>query len=337
MADPRLASIVRHVYKLAALQQTSDASDASLLKQYIRQRDESAFAAFVRRHGPLVWRVCRRLLRHSQDAEEVYQATFLVLARRAARIRKPAALASFLYGVAYLIARKAQADHFRRQSRPAEPIAEPVGDPASEAAWREIEQIHIEEVHALPEKYRTPVLLCYWEGLTNEEASRRLGWPTGTVKTRLLKARQFLHGRLIPYPKSPESIIFPVFFLCRRTFRGNFRGNAPATVPAGPLLPGGLSGLLGYDPDVVAEELLQGADGPTEDGQEKQGWRDSGSGALLTFQMHTGDFRFSRRCSCRLTPVWLGSRRQACSRPESSTFHRNPAQAPRPLRMQCRP
>ncbi len=196
MADPRLASIVRHVCKLAALQQTSDASDASLLEQYIRQRDDSAFAALVRRHGPLVWRVCRRLLRQTQDAEEVYQATFLVLARRAAKIRKPAALASFLYGVAYRIARKARADGFRRQSRPGGPIAEPLGDPASEAAWREIEQILIEEVHALPEKYRTPVLLCYWEGLTNEEASRRLGWPTGTVKTRLLKARQLLHERL---------------------------------------------------------------------------------------------------------------------------------------------
>ncbi len=196
MADPRLASIVRHVHKLATLQQTSDASDASLLEQYIRQRDESAFAALVRRHGPLVWRVCRRLLRHSQDAEEVYQATFLVLARRAAKIRKPAALASFLYGVAYRIARKVRVDNFRRQALSAEPMAEPTADPAGEAAWREIEQILIEEVHVLPEKYRTPVLLCYWEGLTNEEASRRLGWPTGTVKTRLLKARQLLYERL---------------------------------------------------------------------------------------------------------------------------------------------
>jgi RNA polymerase sigma factor (sigma-70 family) len=196
MADSRLASIVRHVYKLAALQQTSDAADASLLEQFIRQRDEAAFVALVRRHGPLVWRVCRRVLHQTQDAEEVYQATFLVLARQAAKIRKPAALASFLYGVAYRIARKARADGFRRQSRQREPITEPVADAAGEAAWREVEQILIEEVQALPEKYRTPVLLCYWEGLTNEESSRRLGWPAGTVKTRLLKARQLLHERL---------------------------------------------------------------------------------------------------------------------------------------------
>ncbi len=196
MADPRLASIVRHVYKLATLQQMSEASDASLLEQYIRHRDEAAFSALVRRHGPLVWRVCRRVLRQIEDAEEVYQATFLVLARRAAKIRKPSALACFLYGVAYRIACKVRADAFRRQLPQGELIAETVGDAAEEAAWREVEEILIQEVHALPEKYRTPVLLCYWEGLTNEEASRRLGWPTGTVKTRLLKARQLLHERL---------------------------------------------------------------------------------------------------------------------------------------------
>src|SRR5262249_7856838 len=122
--------------------------------------------------------------------------TFLVLARRAAKIRKPAALASFLYGVAYRIARHVRADLLRRQSHPGGPITEPVGDPAGEAAWRELECILVEEGHALPDKYRTPILLCYWEGLTNEEASRRLGWPVGTVKTRLLKARQLLHARL---------------------------------------------------------------------------------------------------------------------------------------------
>src|SRR6516165_5837456 len=125
MADPRIASIVRHVYKLATQQHTPDASDAHLLEQYIRQRDEAAFAALVRRHGPLVWRVGRRMLCRTQDAEEVYQATFLVLARRAAKIRKPAALASFLYSVAYRIARNVRRDLHRRQSHPGVPIAEP--------------------------------------------------------------------------------------------------------------------------------------------------------------------------------------------------------------------
>jgi RNA polymerase sigma factor (sigma-70 family) len=196
MADPHPASILSCVRKLASSPQTPDVSDACLLERYIQQRDEAAFAALVRRHGPLVWRISRRLLRQSQDAEEVYQATFLVLARRAAKIRKPAALASFLYSVAYRIARKVRADLLHRQTRRNELDMEPFADPASEAAWLELESILLEEVHALSEKYRTPILLCYWEGLTNEEASQRLGWPVGTVKTRLLKARQLLHERL---------------------------------------------------------------------------------------------------------------------------------------------
>jgi RNA polymerase sigma factor (sigma-70 family) len=196
MADTPLASVVRHIRKLLRAGESAGESDARLLERYIRQRDEDAFAALVRRHGPMVWRVCRRVLNHTQQAEEVYQATFLVLARRAARVRKPAALASYLYSVAYRIAVKVRADLRRRQGGRGEPIAEPTADPASEAACREVERILVEEVHALAEKYRMPILLCYWEGLSNEEAARRLGWPVGTVKTRLLKARQLLHARL---------------------------------------------------------------------------------------------------------------------------------------------
>jgi RNA polymerase sigma factor (sigma-70 family) len=176
MADAPLAPVVRHLHKLAGLSPLSNVSDAQLLERFVQRRDEDSFAALVRRHGPLVWRVCRRVLRQRQHAEEAYQAVFLVLVRRAAKVRKPAALASFLYGVAYRIARQARAD-LLRQSRQREPIAASVVDPADEAAWHELEQILVEEVHALPEKYRAPILLCYWEGLTNEEAAVRLGWP----------------------------------------------------------------------------------------------------------------------------------------------------------------
>jgi RNA polymerase sigma factor (sigma-70 family) len=196
MADTPLTPVVRHIRKLAGLPEATDTSDALLLERFAGRRDEAAFAALVRRHGPLVWRVCRRVLRQTQHAEEAYQATFLVLARQAAKVRKPAALASWLYAVAYRIARRARANLLRRQSRECQPVAVPVEDPADEAAWRELEAIVVEEVHALAEKYRAPILLCYWEGLTNEEAAVRLGWPAGTVKTRLLKARHLLHERL---------------------------------------------------------------------------------------------------------------------------------------------
>ena len=196
MAETPLAAVVRHIHRLAARPEALDASDADLLQQYVTRRDADAFAELTRRHGPLVWRVCRRLLPQTHLAEEAYQAVFLVLARRAAKIRKSAALCSWLYAVAYRIARQARADLLREQTRPREPVAAAVPDPACEAAWRELERIVVEEVHALPEKYRLPVLLCYWEGLTNEEAAVRLSWPAGTLKTRLLKARRLLHERL---------------------------------------------------------------------------------------------------------------------------------------------
>lgn len=196
MAKTPLASIVRHLHRLAARPEAQSVSDAHLLQQYIARRDADAFAELTRRHGPLVWRVCRRLLPQTHLAEEAYQAVFLVLSRRAAKIRKPAALSSWLYAVAYRIARQARADLLREQTHPREPVAAAVPDPASEAAWRELERIVVEEVHALPEKYRLPVLLCYWEGMTNGEAALRLSWPAGTLKTRLLKARQLLHARL---------------------------------------------------------------------------------------------------------------------------------------------
>jgi RNA polymerase sigma factor (sigma-70 family) len=196
MADTPLAPVVRHIRKLARGSSTNERTDAGLLEQFLRRGDQDAFAALVRRHGRLVWRVCSRVLGQVHTAEEAYQATFLVLARRAAKVRKPAALASWLYSVAYRIARQARADIVRQQSRPGEPMARPPVDPAREAACRELESIVVEEVHALPAKYRLPILLCYWEGLTNEEAARRLAWPAGTVKTRLLRARQLLHKRL---------------------------------------------------------------------------------------------------------------------------------------------
>src|SRR5215467_8631414 len=110
MADTSLAPVVRHIHKLAGLPEAPDASDALLLERFVGRRDEAAFAALMRRHGPLVWRVCQGVLRQTQHAEEAYQATFLVLARQAAKVRKPAALASWLYAVAYRIAHKARAD-----------------------------------------------------------------------------------------------------------------------------------------------------------------------------------------------------------------------------------
>jgi RNA polymerase sigma factor (sigma-70 family) len=172
-------------------------SDAQLLEQFARQRDLQAFEVLFRRHAPLVWKVCRRLLGCHHSAEDAFQATFLVLARRADSIRKPSSLACWLHGVAYRIARRGRADAGPVPVREERFPSAATTDPAQQAAWRELGWIIAEEVSSLAEKYRAPILLCYWQGMTIEEAARHLGWPAGTVKTRLAKARQLLHDRLV--------------------------------------------------------------------------------------------------------------------------------------------
>jgi RNA polymerase sigma factor (sigma-70 family) len=192
MADARLAPVLRHLRRLA---QPEEPSDARLLEQFVARRDADAFEALARRHGPLVWRVCRRMLPQAHDAEDAFQATFLALARRAGSVRKPESLSAWLHAAAFRIARRIRQDAGRAETAQREAAA-PAADPAHQATWRELGRLVDEEVAALPEKYRLPLLLCYWEGHANDEAARRLGWPAGTVKTRLAKARQILHDRL---------------------------------------------------------------------------------------------------------------------------------------------
>jgi RNA polymerase sigma factor (sigma-70 family) len=169
--------------------------DGQLLQRFATLQDEQAFAILVQRHGPLVLGVCRRILQSVHDAEDAFQATFLVLARRASAIRKPDSLASWLYEVAYRLARKMKADASKRRQReekvPAPAPVEPV-DPTG----RELHAILDEELQRLSEKYRQPLLLCYLEGMTQEEAAGQLGWPRGTLKRRLERGRELLKGQL---------------------------------------------------------------------------------------------------------------------------------------------
>jgi RNA polymerase sigma factor (sigma-70 family) len=166
-----------------------------LLTRFAQERDAAAFEEIVRRHGPLVWALCRSGLQ-AADAEDAFQATFSVLVRRAANVRNSASLACWLSGVARRVVRQAR----RRLARlrAAAPPVEGTVDVRSAAgsdrlAWRELLD---EELHRLPEKYRLPTVLCYYQGLTNEEAAARLGWPRGTVGGRLARARDLLRRRL---------------------------------------------------------------------------------------------------------------------------------------------
>jgi RNA polymerase sigma factor (sigma-70 family) len=185
---------------MVAAADTDPASDGALLDHFVRERDEDAFAALVARHGPMVQGVCRRVLHDTHHAEDAFQATFLVLARKAATVRPPDRLAAWLHGVGRQVAlrllrgearrRRREAD--RTLSRPTAVAAQPLG----ELSARELLLIFDEELQRLPPEYRLPLTLCCLEGLTQEEAARRLGWSAGSVKGRLERGRARLHARL---------------------------------------------------------------------------------------------------------------------------------------------
>jgi RNA polymerase sigma factor (sigma-70 family) len=181
-----------------------DWPDGRLLDHFVDRRDaggEAAFEALVRRHGPMVWRICRGVLGDQHAAEDAFQATFLVLAERASSIRRRDSAASWLYGVARRISRRARADAARRrllERRAARPSAEapgPEGPDDHEAMLREVDR--------LPAHYRGPILLHDLGGVSYEEAARRLGCPVGTVKTRLHRGRALLRSRLTARGLSP--------------------------------------------------------------------------------------------------------------------------------------
>jgi RNA polymerase sigma factor (sigma-70 family) len=171
-------------------------TDRELLHRFHRLRDQAAFELLLRRHGPMVLGVCRRVLAHTHDAEDAFQATFLVLVRRAGTIRDPELLANFLYGVAYRVARKSRARLARQSQCERRATSMPVEEVYSDLAWQELRSVLDEELQALPAKYQAPLVLCYLEGMTNEQAARRLGWPPGSMSYRLAKGREMLRERL---------------------------------------------------------------------------------------------------------------------------------------------
>jgi RNA polymerase sigma-70 factor (ECF subfamily) len=166
-----------------------------LLERFCRRHDEAAFAALVQRHGPMVLAVCRRILGDVQEAEDAFQATFLVLVRRAADLERPELLGNWLHGVAARTARKARTGAARRlrHERQAAVVSH---QQTPDTEWSDLLDNLDEELERLPFKYRAPLMLCYLEGLTNEEAARRLGWPTGSISYRLARGREMLRQRL---------------------------------------------------------------------------------------------------------------------------------------------
>ena len=176
-------------------------SDGELLERFARRRDEAAEAAFeaiLARHGAMVLSVCRQVVGDEHGAEDAFQATFLVLVRRAGslRVREPGTLGPWLHGVAYRLALKTRQGAARRRAREHRAGVRGVGKAASDAESRELAALLHEEVQRLPAKYRAPLVICYFEGRTHDEAAAALQWPVGTVRGRLARARDLLRPRL---------------------------------------------------------------------------------------------------------------------------------------------
>jgi RNA polymerase sigma factor (sigma-70 family) len=170
--------------------------DRHLLERFATTQDGAAFAELVQRHGPMVMSVCRRQLNDAHEAEDAFQATFLVLVHKARSIGRPESLGPWLHGVAYRAAARARHAAARR-AREREAAAMTDGDPSAEVVWRELRQLLDEELGRLAQKYRAPLVLFYLEGKTTEEVARQLGCPKGTVLSRLARGRDRLRHRLV--------------------------------------------------------------------------------------------------------------------------------------------
>lgn len=195
MATESLAGVISRLRAIALVSHHT-MSDADLLNQFVSRRDEAAFEALVRRHGPMVFGVCRRVLRHYQDAEDAFQATFLVLAHKAASVSPPTALAGWLHGVAHKTALKAR----HRAARRSEVEKQvPLRGPEAmnpETNWEEVKPLLDQELAALSDCYRLPIILCDLEGRPRTEVAQTLGCPEGTLSSRLTRGRRLLAERL---------------------------------------------------------------------------------------------------------------------------------------------
>jgi RNA polymerase sigma factor (sigma-70 family) len=196
--NPRgcFADVEGAMENLAGSSSQTGPTDERLLRDYLASQDAGAFAAIVRRHGGLVSGVCRRVLGREQDVEDAFQATFLVLVRKAPSLSRPNLLGNWLYGVAYRIASKIRSANIRQRGREAPMVDLPAPDANDDASWRDLRPVLDDELRRLPERYRRPIVLFYLEGKSAEQVASALGRPRGTVLSQLARAREQLRVRL---------------------------------------------------------------------------------------------------------------------------------------------
>jgi RNA polymerase sigma-70 factor (ECF subfamily) len=309
-------------------------NDATLLDRFVRLREEDAFAALVRRHGPAVLSVCRRFLRSEHDVEDVFQSTFLVLARKAPGIAWQGSVEGWLRDVARRLALHARTGASRRSSREKSLVACGADrdesattaildeEPERAAELSDLKRVLAEALEQLPEKYRAPVVLCYLEGKTNEEAARQLGWPAGSMSRRLERGRSLLRQSLAGHGLALTiglaclaSIVLQSLNSTRRAGLGPRAGFAPIRAAMRPFRPqdqgkegardvlsrlvDGRSSTSAADRDRAAElaELTARAGAEIEDfdpGRDRLAWRASAaemrrSAAVLAQAARAGD------------------------------------------------
>ncbi len=220
MARERSGAALRSIHALLAAGTVGGLADGQLLDRFAARDGEAAelaFAALVERHGPMVLRVCRGVLRDGHDAEDAFQATFLILARKAGSIRRRDALAAWLHGVAYHVASTARSAIARRRSHEMK-AGQARSEATAEGAPDDLGPVVHEELARLPGRYRAAVVLCCLEGLTQQQAAQRLGWPLGTVQSRLARGRERLRVRLSRRVSAPSSAT-PVALLSAESAR----------------------------------------------------------------------------------------------------------------------
>ena len=196
MATSQMSGVIQHLRRTMLLRGGAGLTDGQLLTDYLSRRDEAALAALVHRHGPMVWGVCRRVLHDHHDAEDAFQASFLVLVRKAGSIASRELLANWLYGVAHQTALKARATALKRKGRERQVTQMPEAAAAEQDLWHDLQPLLDEELRRLPDKYRAVVVLCDLEDKTRKEVARQLGCPEGTVAGRLARARRLLAKQL---------------------------------------------------------------------------------------------------------------------------------------------
>jgi RNA polymerase sigma factor (sigma-70 family) len=195
MAMSQLSKVIKHLRGIVDQQEAQHTSNGRLLELFITQRDETAFEELMRRHGPMVWGVCQRVIPNSHDAEDAFQATFLVLVRKAGSVRPREMVGNWLYGVAYRTALEARKTVVNRRVKERQVIDMPRRETEKET-WEELRAVLDQELTRLPDKYRAVLVLCDLEGKTRKKVAQQLNLPDGTVASRLASARRMLAKRL---------------------------------------------------------------------------------------------------------------------------------------------